>query len=196
VSTRIKLARFAAFPLIGVAMVTHHTFSETSFLDVFYEVTGYALLAAGAVGRLWCAAFISGRKNAELVTDGPYSVVRNPLYFFSFLGFIGAGLAFESITLALAFGLVFFATHWPTILREEKRLRQLFGEAFQRYSMTVPRFVPRPWKLHQPASVSISTSLFSRAVLESTLVLGVFLAAQLVERVHVDYPASILLRLP
>jgi protein-S-isoprenylcysteine O-methyltransferase Ste14 len=45
------------------------------------------LAAMIASHRLWCSLYISGYKNSQLITSGPYSLCRNPLYFFSFVGF-------------------------------------------------------------------------------------------------------------
>ena len=60
---------------------------------------GCALVGIAIVGRLWCAQYIAGYKDNTLVREGPYSMCRNPLYFFSFLGTIGVGLCTESLTL-------------------------------------------------------------------------------------------------
>jgi len=194
---RVEYAKLLALPLIGLALVSHHTFSEESPLDVGAEFAGYALLVAAALGRLWAAAFISGHKNASLVTDGPYAITRNPLYFFSLLGFVGAGLAFESLTLAAAFGLLFFLTHWPIILREEARLSKLFGASFGEYARDVPRFLPDPRRLRRaPALVSICPTMFGRALVESSLVLSVFFLAEFVERVHREHPETVLFLIP
>src|SRR4051812_21738367 len=53
---------------------------------------GYILVVAGAMGRVYCSAFIGGRKNDVVVREGPFSVVRNPLYVFSFIALVGVGL--------------------------------------------------------------------------------------------------------
>ena len=53
------------------------------------ELFGVALLAVAAMGRIWCLIYIAGRKNKELCQLGPYSLCRNPLYLFSFVGVIG-----------------------------------------------------------------------------------------------------------
>ncbi len=195
-SQRITTSKLLALPVAGVALVSHHTFDEGSGVDLAMEFSGFALLVFAALGRLWSSSFICGRKNAELVTDGPYSLVRNPLYFFSFFGFVGAGLAFESITLAAVFGGLFFLTHWPTILREERRLVELFGDSFKEYSKTVPRFWPHSFRVRMPPTVTISPRLMSRAIAESMLVLCIFPVAELTERIHLAHPQSVLLHIP
>ena len=194
---RLHLAKLLAVPLVGAALFTHHSFSDDSRMDLAIELTGYMLLVVAALGRLWAAVFISGLKNSVLVTDGPYSIMRHPLYFFSLLGFVGAGLALESITLAACFGLLFFVTHWPVILREERRLAERCGESFTLYKKAVPRFFPRPWKLqHLPPTVTISPTLFSRALVESFMMLSIFVGAQLLEGFHERYPSTVLFLIP
>ena len=49
-------------------------------------LVGCLCVGAAMAGRMWCAQYIAGYKNDVLVREGPYSVCRNPLYFFSFLG--------------------------------------------------------------------------------------------------------------
>jgi protein-S-isoprenylcysteine O-methyltransferase Ste14 len=39
----------------------------------------------GATLRLWSTLYIGGRKRVVLVSDGPYSLCRNPLYVGTFL---------------------------------------------------------------------------------------------------------------
>lgn len=193
---RILTAKLLVLPLFALALLSHHMYSEDSLADLGLETGGFLLLLVAAMGRVWASAYISGRKSATLVTDGPYSIVRNPLYFFSFVGFLGAGLAFESVALAAAFGLLFFLTHWPTILREENRLYQLFGEQFTHYRQSVPRFLPNPWKLSNPSSVDLAPQLFTRAIMESSLVLSVFLLAHVVEWAHLHAGAPVYFTLP
>ena len=60
------------------------------FASLLFMV-GVFMLAMGSLGRMWCSLYIAGYKNKKLVTAGPYSMTRNPLYFFSMLGFIGFG---------------------------------------------------------------------------------------------------------
>ena len=68
------------------------------------------LLVAGAcLGRIWCSVFIAGRKDAAIVTHGPYALCRHPLYSLSFVGGIGLALATGSFTLVAATAIVLAA---------------------------------------------------------------------------------------
>jgi protein-S-isoprenylcysteine O-methyltransferase Ste14 len=104
---------------------------------------GLIMATMAMAGRMWCSLFIAGRKNAVLVTQGPYALCRNPLYLFSIIGALGVGLASGMFTVALAVGLV-FALYYPAVIRsEETYLHQRHGESFTVYVRTVPCFWPR-----------------------------------------------------
>jgi protein-S-isoprenylcysteine O-methyltransferase Ste14 len=83
------------------------------------EAFGLAVIAVCIVGRAWCSLYIGGRKKAEIVDRGPYSVSRNPLYVFSFIGAFGMGAQTGSITLALLFLVLTVAVFYATVRREE-----------------------------------------------------------------------------
>jgi protein-S-isoprenylcysteine O-methyltransferase Ste14 len=193
---RLFASKLLALLLFALALVATHAYAPGSVACLLLETSGFLLLVAAAMGRVWASALISGRKNLELVTDGPYSIVRHPLYFFSFLGFLGAGMAFESLVLAVAFGSTFLLTHWPAILREENRLHQLFGDEFRIYQESVPRFLPHPWKLRSPVTVPLFPRLFTKAIVESSLILCVFLLARIVEWCHLHTAAPTFFSLP
>src|SRR5438874_6144411 len=95
INKRLFIPKLLFLPAIAFALVSQAAYVEDGFWDTTWEVVSFLILLTAAFGRIWSAAYISGRKNHELVVDGPYSLTRNPLYFFSFLGYLGAGLAFE-----------------------------------------------------------------------------------------------------
>jgi protein-S-isoprenylcysteine O-methyltransferase Ste14 len=138
---------------------------------------GCLLVSLATVGRLWCAQYIAGRKNASLIVEGPYSVTRNPLYFFSFLGGTGVGLCTESITLATVIVLLFTAIYPVTIQNEERKLSAIFGASYEDYVSKVPRFFPK-WSLfREPAEYSVNTRVFRREIIDAMYfvwVVGVF----------------------
>lgn len=122
------------------------------------------LVGAGAVGRIWCAQYIAGYKNGVLVREGPYSICRNPLYFFSLLGCIGVGLCTESLVLTLLLGAL-YALEYPLVIRsEEARLSRLFGAEYGQYVREVPRFLPDLSLYHEPVDYVVKPKVFRHAV--------------------------------
>lgn len=157
---------------------------EGTFIAPLLFFTGLALVGVATVGRLWCSLYISGQKNSELVTVGPYSVTRNPLYFFSFLGFVGVGLATETFTLGIAF-CIFFGLMYPVIIRrEEAFLRGRFAEAFDAYCARTPRFLPRFTLYSEPASWSVDTRLFRHTMFDVVWFVWLVAVVELVEALH------------
>jgi len=76
----------------------------------------------------------------SLVTDGLYRYSRNPQYVASIMGYIGIGAAAGSWTI---WGLVALAVLIYALmpLAEEPWLRKRFGEVYDDYMKTTPRFV-------------------------------------------------------
>ena len=145
------------------------------------EIIGFFLLAIAALGRLWCLAFIAGVKNEILITEGPYSVVRNPLYGLNFLGAVGLGLAAENPPLALLLACG-FAVFYPSVVRaEEARLASTFGVAYREYCAATPRWVPRWSGYHEPESWAMSPRRFRKGLLGSMWFLWVFMILEIAE---------------
>jgi protein-S-isoprenylcysteine O-methyltransferase Ste14 len=193
---RLRATRALVLPAVALALVTHHTYPEDSLADTLIGGFGLLFLVIAAGGRIWASAYVIGRKNRSLVTEGPFSIVRNPLYFCSFLAFVGAGLSFESFALAGVFALTFFATHWPTIHAEERHLEEIFGDAYRAYRARVPRFFPALRRPEPGSALEAEPRLFAKALVECTLIPLVFVIAELVELAKLDGILPILMRLP
>jgi protein-S-isoprenylcysteine O-methyltransferase Ste14 len=79
----------------------------------------------------------------KLVVEGPYRIVRNPMYWGVGSVVLGEAAIFHSVALAelaLVFmvGVIVFV-----LLIEEPALRQKFGEEYEEYCRRVPRWLPR-----------------------------------------------------
>ena len=127
-SSRTAATRKFAFLLAGLLLVTDHSWSKTGFLDVFLGTTGLVLVGIGAMGRAWASMYISGYKDKDLVTEGAYSIVRNPLYVFSFIGAVGVGCATGSLLLIGLLILGFFIYYPLTMTDEAQRLAAKHGQ--------------------------------------------------------------------
>ncbi|HEY7743030.1 MAG TPA: isoprenylcysteine carboxylmethyltransferase family protein [Burkholderiales bacterium] len=150
----------------------------------FLELLGFILLSVAALGRLWCLSYISGYKNEVLLTEGPYSVMRNPLYLFNFIGGIGLGLAVENPLLAALLVLGFLAFYPGVVRREEARLAQQFGETYARYCEATPRWIPRWSNFHEPETWTIFPRRFRAGLLSTMWFLWVFLLWEVFEELR------------
>ncbi len=107
----IQLIRKAVLLAIVIGGVALMVFAESrwpdgSFAHEGIELAGFFLISFCIVGRTWCALYIGGLKNVDLVGMGPYSITRNPLYVFSVIGAVGVGAQLGSITIAILAGVV------------------------------------------------------------------------------------------
>lgn len=148
------------------------------------EFLGFFLVFAAVLGRLWCTLYIGGRKDLDLCQSGPYSLSRNPLYFFSFLGLIGVCLAAQNISLAVISAVAFLGYYRSVIKNEEKRLLSLFGADYILYMARVPRFFPR---LHVPESEDIllvQSQTFIRSLKDASWFLAGIIGIEVIEELR------------
>ena len=103
---------------------------------------GYVLVIFGVFGRVYTSCYIGGRKNLILVKEGPFGIVRNPLYLCSFIAAFGIGLQ-SGMVIFLMLLLVSFWLYYPLVVaREEARMQQQFGAEYDDYTQAVPRWLP------------------------------------------------------
>lgn len=178
---RIFWSRVAVILAIGYAWLVPVPSQVGPGLLEMGETAGFFLLAVAALGRIWCLSYIAGMKNEVLITEGPYSVTRNPLYAFNFLGMIGLGFTIENppLGLLLAVGFVLF---YPSVVRsEEAQLKQSFGDAYAAYCGATPRWLPNWSAYHEPESLVISPRRFRMGLFNAMWFLWVFMIWEIIE---------------
>ena len=121
---RMYFLRFSILLLI-VLSVTNNDFRAysldiTTIESLQMSILGFILVVFGSFGRIWASLYIEGNKTKNLITAGPFSMVRNPLYFFSLMMLLGFSFALKAIYLPLALLLIFVLFHVPTIANEER----------------------------------------------------------------------------
>ncbi len=117
-----------------------------------WRYVGLLPLGAGIAGLAWCLRDFAlvGRGTPapldpprQLVATGLYRWVRNPMYLSALLLLVGESILLEAPVL-LRYAVAFFlVTHLFVVLYEEPALRRKFGESYDRYWATVPRWLAR-----------------------------------------------------
>ncbi len=136
--------------VIALAAISQSLGGETQMHEGLGSF-GIAAIIVCIVGRAWCSLYIGGRKKAEIVDRGPYSITRNPLYVFSFIGAFGMGAQTGSIAIAALFVLIAVLVFAATVKREEAWLTEAFGPTYAAYVARTPRFWPHfsKWRDHE-----------------------------------------------
>jgi protein-S-isoprenylcysteine O-methyltransferase Ste14 len=105
---------------------------------------GLAVALFGEVARAYGVAFIGtisrtrSYSNGELVKSGPFSLLRNPLYFGNLVLSLGLSLMAGVWWLPLVVLAIFYGQYIPIVAWEEMKLTRIFGEKYKAYQQEVP----------------------------------------------------------
>ncbi len=178
---RTRHTRWLAILLLPAILVAQPLWMPDALHKVM-DMTGVLCLVACCVGRIWCSIYIGGRKNGDLVAEGPYSVVRNPLYVFSFIGVVGIALLSKMATVLIIAPLIFAIYYRTVVAREEAFLMRQHGDAYGRYVKSVPRWIPDFSLWRDVPALTTSPKVIMAHVLDSS---AFFLALILFEALDV-----------
>lgn len=173
----VVLALLAAF--FTKALVPYETGMHESI-----EFIGYFLIAFCAMGRLYSTAFLGGFKNETLITYGAFSIMRNPLYFFSFLGMTGIALISTHIVIIIALPIFFLILYHFLIGREEAFLLETFGDEYAEYMKKTPRFFPNFSLYKAPEQISTVPKYLNKAFLDAIWWFVAFPMFEVAEMLH------------
>jgi protein-S-isoprenylcysteine O-methyltransferase Ste14 len=172
---RIRITQIAVIVLIVIAKPHSWT------LFVF----GMATAFIGETIRFWSSGYL--KKDKTLAGNGPYRMVRNPLYAGSFLMSVGFAVACANLNYpyrtAAFFAVVFLGFKFVYCIQvkaEEQHLEKIFGENYLRYKTKVNKYIP-DLKLvpHALKDGNFSFAL-ARKNREFTTLLGLILIAAVV----------------
>jgi len=107
-------------------------------------VIGVGLYVAGAVALARIKRNAAGTPN-QLIVEGSYRYVRNPVYLAIVIIIVGLSLLYQAWQLPdiVRTGILFAIGHLAVVFVEEPATRKRFGEAYEEYCRRVPRWVPR-----------------------------------------------------
>lgn len=138
-----KFRGFTPVPLVIVVLI----FAKPTITSLLWGIT---IMIVGEMIRIWGVAYAGGATRTRdvgapfLVTAGPFSRVRNPLYLGNILMYSGAALTANIWLPWLVFAAwFFFGIQYHLIVDlEEEKLAELFGDQYLKYKAQVPRFIP------------------------------------------------------
>lgn len=147
-----SLGLFLAAPVlelagfIGSIAVLDGTFGHVAGFILYILGLAATLVAQVAMGRSWRIG-VDESERTELVTTGPFALVRNPIFSAIFLAFLGLALLAPNAFALAGFVALVIAVELQVRFVEEPYLRRTHGARYAGYASRVGRFVPGLGKL-------------------------------------------------
>lgn len=146
-----KIRSFTPIPFIFALLYFAEPVWYTTAIGVLFITVGEFL-------RIWAVGYAGASTRArtlgaarDLVTTGPYSYVRNPLYLGNFLLSLGVCFVANVYWLVAVLVVGYFFQYLPIITVEESYLLESCGPVYQAYRERVPRFIPKFLPYSQPS---------------------------------------------
>jgi protein-S-isoprenylcysteine O-methyltransferase Ste14 len=102
---------------------------------------GLAITAAMLFRREGTEINPTSPANRKLVTSGPFTLTRNPMYLGLVLVTLGVALSIGAWPMLLAPIAVFATANWVHIPFEEEKMRRQFGASFDAYASRTRRWI-------------------------------------------------------
>ncbi|HTT20183.1 MAG TPA: isoprenylcysteine carboxylmethyltransferase family protein [Candidatus Sulfotelmatobacter sp.] len=110
---------------------------------------GAAVTVVGLVLAAWARQHLASnwssavtiKQGHELITSGPYALVRHPIYTGILTGFLGTAIALSQVRGVIGFVLIFVVL-WAKLRTEEEWMRSQFGDTYVSYAHQTAALVP------------------------------------------------------
>ena len=135
------------FPLIFIAFFFWRGWGYMGEDAIILWPEGFLMLALGIMLRLWGIRNIGGKAHTrhgkrleKLITTGPFSITRNPLYIANIIIISAYAIIACAPWMAPVTALLTFIMYHLIVHREEYLLTESFGEEYTAYKRLVPRW--------------------------------------------------------
>jgi protein-S-isoprenylcysteine O-methyltransferase Ste14 len=145
---RIKFQGILMFvSVIGALLLTKFVFPDwkNEFLEELFDNLGIILILFGFLLRILARGYKEemSRNGHKLVIEGPYSLMRNPMYFGTLLIGVGAVSILVKWWVLPVFIALYSFIYLPQINKEEKILLDKFGKDYKTYCKVTPKYLPK-----------------------------------------------------
>jgi hypothetical protein len=140
----LLMGRWLPIPALYRFYLPEHEWTAWFWIGAAVNVLGlgFAVWARVYLGSNWSRS-VTIKHDHELITGGPYGLVRHPIYTGLLTGFLGSAIAVAQVRGLVALCLI-FAALWFKLRLEERWMRLEFGAAYRQYAHRVPALVPLP----------------------------------------------------
>jgi len=138
-----SIAVSAVLELLDVEAPISALSGAARVLGLVLALVGFVLIewAVVAMGESW-RVDVNPADRTALVTDGPFRLVRNPIYSSMMLLAAGVALMVPAVLSFIGVSLVILGLELQVRVLEEPHLLRLHGAQWHRYASHVGRFVP------------------------------------------------------
>ena len=151
---RLKINGFIIFLAISCLAFFPTVFlrsAQQAYENEFAEIFGIALILLGQILRASSRGYKSeySQNGHSLIQNGPYILVRNPMYLGILLIGLGMVLVLFNWWAVVVFLCIFIWRYLFLTFKEEKKLLAMFPQGYRDYQQRVPRLLPSPALLLQ-----------------------------------------------
>ena len=150
-------ANVAVFPplpfvlAVVVGVVAHLLWEPFRFFPEFWigHAAGWPIIVAGVVLIAWAQRTMAGagessnvyKPNSAIVSTGPFSFTRNPMYLAMTLLYAGIAFVVNTVWPVVLLPAVLILIQYGVISREERYLESKFGDVYRQYRARVRRWL-------------------------------------------------------
>lgn len=139
-----KMRDYTPIPLILMALIFQTSTVRSATFGVICTIFGELV-------RIYSVAFIgkvsrtrnTSSMGAQLIQEGPFAWVRNPLYVGNFFIAIGISIFSGLVWLVILTGVLFAIQYYFIVNYEEEHLNTTFGDTYHQYCQKVPAWFPK-----------------------------------------------------
>jgi protein-S-isoprenylcysteine O-methyltransferase Ste14 len=129
--------------VLKVRLVPDEPWAGAASVAVTALGVAFILWARATLGRNWSGT-VTVKEDHELITRGPYAIVRHPIYTGALLGIAGTMLAVGTLRGFLGILPLAFSFRMKSLI-EERFMTDQFGGAYEAYKSRVKALVPFVW---------------------------------------------------
>ena len=141
-STTVKVLAGSTHFVIAPIVIVYSVFLPLK-LGTAWLYVGLIIIALGLTMQCMTTISVANTPLDKPVTQGPYRILRHPIYFGGFLILFGMGIASASWVVLLC-AILWIAFFHIVVPAEERFLIEKYGDAYREYVERTPRWIGIP----------------------------------------------------